>query len=106
MFGVMLSMGLRHRADPLALAVQAHYRQWLILGLVLSLAPGISLAAHVGGFAGGFLVGALGGLPSLPNTPKEYLWKALAALAILITLYAFWQDYISFHMLINRIGNT
>jgi rhomboid protease GluP len=106
LFGIMLAMGLRHRSDPLAQAIRAHYGQWLILGLVLSFMPGVSLSAHVGGLVGGFIVGAIGGLPGLPNTPREFLWKALAALAIAITVYAFWQDYLSFHYLTHQMGNT
>jgi rhomboid protease GluP len=107
LFGIMLAMGFRHRSDPLAQAVRAHYGQWLILGLVLSFMPGVSLAAHVGGLAGGFLIGLIGGLPGLPNSPREMLWKTLAGLAIAITLYAFWQDYISYHILVRQIsGNT
>jgi rhomboid protease GluP len=97
MFGIMLAMGLRHRSDPLAQAVRAHYSQWLILGLVLSFVPGISLSAHLGGLVGGFLVGIIAGLPGLPNTPREALWRVLAVVAIAITVFAFWRDYQSFH---------
>ncbi len=106
LFGIMLSMGLRQRADPLVQAVRAHYSQWLILGLVMSILPGIDLAAHVGGFVGGFLVGLIAGLPGLPNTPREHLWKVLAGIAIAVTLYAFWRDLISYHALITQMSNT
>ena len=92
MFGIMLAMGLRERANPLVQAIRAHYGQWLVIGLVLSLAPGISLAAHLGGLLGGFVVGALGGLPALPNSPRETYWKVLAAVAILLVAYAFFLD--------------
>jgi rhomboid protease GluP len=102
LFGIMLAMGLRHRSDPLAQAVRAPYGQWLILGLVLSFMPGVSLSAHVGGLVGGFLVG-LGGLPGLPNTPRELFWKVLAGIAIVVTLYAFWQDYLSFRYLTRQL---
>ena len=106
LFGIMLAMGLRHRSDPLAQAIRAHYGQWLILGLVLSLMPGVSLSAHVGGLVGGFLIGVVAGLPGLPNTPREFVWKALAAVAILITIYAFWQDFLSFRYLTAHMSNT
>lgn len=92
MFGIMLAMGLRERANPLVQAVRAHYGQWLVIGLVLSLAPGISLAAHLGGLAGGFAVGALGGMPGFPNSTRELLWKVLAGVALLLVVYAFAQD--------------
>ncbi len=106
MFGIMLAMALRHRSDPLAQAIRAHYGQWLILGLVLSFMPGVSLSAHVGGFVGGLIVGLAGGLPGLPNTPRELFWKVLAAIALLITVYAFWLDYISFRLLTAQMSNT
>jgi rhomboid protease GluP len=96
MFGIMLAMGLRERANPLVQAIRAHYGQWLVIGLVLSLGPGISLAAHLGGLLGGFIVGAAGGLPGLPNTPRETLWKVLAATAILIVIYCFFLDFTFF----------
>jgi len=106
LFGIMLAMGLRHRADPLAQAVRAHYTQWLILGLVLSFMPGVDMAAHVGGLIGGFIVGIAGGLPGLPNTPREILWRVLAGLAILVTLVAFWQDYVWFHAAFRQMSNN
>jgi len=101
LIGIMLAMGLR-RNDPLALAVRAYYRQWVIFGLLLSLLPGVDIAAHIGGLVGGFLIGVLAGLPSLPNSPREVLWKSLAGLAIVITLYAFWKDYISYQALLQQ----
>ena len=106
LFGIMLAMGLRHRSDPLALAVRAHYGQWLILGLVLSFMPGVSLSAHIGGLVGGFLVGIVGGLPGLPNTPREIAWKVLAAIALAVTAYAFLLNYASFHAMTRQISNT
>src|SRR6185437_2596344 len=106
LFGIMLTMGLRGRADPLTHAVRAHYGQWLIIGLVLSFVPGVDLAAHIGGFIGGFAVGLVAGLPGLPNTPRELLWKTLAGIAIAITAYAFLRDFISYEALMRQLGNT
>lgn len=106
LFGIMLAMGIRQRADPLTQAVRAHYRQWLILGLVMSILPGVDMAAHIGGLAGGFLIGLIAGLPGLPNTPRELLWKVVAGCAIGVTLYAFFQDYLSYGMLVRQMSNT
>ena len=105
LFGIMLAMGVRRRADPLAQAVRAHYGQWLIIGLVLSFVPGVDLAAHVGGFIGGFLVGVVAGLPGLPNTPRETLWKVLAGVALAVTAYAFLRDFASYEVLMRQIGS-
>jgi rhomboid protease GluP len=94
---------MRNRADPLTHAVRTHYGQWLIIGIVLSLVPGIDIAAHIGGFIGGFVVGFLAGLPGLPNTPKETLWRVLAGVALAATVYAFLQDARSYHALVRSI---
>jgi hypothetical protein len=96
-------MGLRERANPLVQAIRAHYGQWLIIGLVLSLMPGISLSAHIGGLLGGFIIGAAGGLPGFPNSMREILWKVLAVLAILVVVYAFLLDFTFFS---RELSNT
>jgi len=106
MFGIMLAMGLRERANPLVQAIRAHYGQWLVIGLVLSLAPGISLAAHVGGLLGGFVIGAAGGLPGFPNAPREVVWKVLAVAAILLVVYAFSLDFAFFSRELRELSNT
>jgi rhomboid protease GluP len=106
LMGIMLAMGVKRRADPLTQAVRAHYGQWLIFGLVMSLGGGISMAGHVGGFIGGFLVGLVAGLPGLPNAPRELLWKSLAIVAVLITLYAWVQDLLFYSASIKYLANT
>jgi hypothetical protein len=84
----MLAMGLRSRADPLAQAVRSHYGNWLVFGLLMSIGGGISLSGHVGGFVGGLAVGFIAGLPGLPGTPRELLWKGLATAAVLLVIFA------------------
>jgi rhomboid protease GluP len=105
LIGIMLAMGLRRRADPLTQAVRAHYGQWLIFGLVMSFGGGISMAGHVGGCIGGFAVGLIAGLPGLPGTPRESFWKAAAAVAVLITIYAWIQDLLFFPYALRLISN-
>ena len=46
------------------------------------------------------------GLPGLPNTPREQLWRVLAGLAIALTAYAFWLDFLSFQALSRLMRNT
>jgi rhomboid protease GluP len=103
LIGIMLAMTLRRRSDPLVQLVRAQYGQWLIFSLVLSLLPGVDLAAHIGGAVGGVFVGFVAGLPGIPNSPRESLWKALAGIALAITLYAFVQDYFSYRMLLRHM---
>ena len=108
LIGIMLAMGLRQRSDPMAQSVRAYYGRWAVYAMIFSFLPGfnIDIAAHVGGFIGGFFVGLLGGLPGLPNTPRETVWKVLAGLAVAVTLYAFWQDYNSFEALAQQVRHT
>jgi len=103
MIGIMLAMGVRRRSDPLVQAVRAHYTQYVIFGLIFSLLGRIDMAAHIGGFIGGFVVGGVAGLPGLPNSPREQFWRVLAGLAILITLYAFFLDYLSYRILLRQL---
>ncbi len=104
LIGIMLSMGLRSRADPLTQAVRSHYGQWAVIGIVLSLFPGIDIAAHIGGFIGGFLVGLVGGLPSLPGSSRETMWRILAGAAVAVTVYAWMQDLHSYLSLVRTLG--
>jgi rhomboid protease GluP len=108
LIGIMLAMGLRQRSDPMAQAVRSYYGRWAVYAMIFSFLPGFSIdiAAHVGGLAGGFIVGLIAGLPSLPNTPREKLWRALAVVAVAITAYAFLRDLLYFPVLIRQMSNT
>jgi rhomboid protease GluP len=103
MIGIMLAMGVRRRSDPLVQAVRAHYTQYVIFGLLYSLLGRIDMAAHIGGLIGGFLVGAIAGLPGLPNSPRENLWRVIAGVAIAITVYAFFLDFQSYRSLLSQL---
>ena len=104
LIGLMLSLGVRHRSDPLALAIRAQYTQWLIFSLVLGVfSRGIDIWAHVGGGIVGFLFGLIAGLPRLPGSPREQAWKVAAIAVTLLTAAAFWLDFLAFRMYLHRI---
>jgi rhomboid protease GluP len=103
LIGIMLAMSIRHRSDPLVQLVRAQYTQWVVFSLVLSLLPGVDIAAHIGGLVGGFLIGVIAGFPGIPNSPREKLWRGLAAAAIAVAIYAFACDYISYRELIRQL---
>ena len=105
---MMLAMGVRRRTDPLSQAVRSYYGRWTVYALIFSFLPGfnVDIAAHIGGLAGGFIIGWLAGLPVLPNTPRENLWKALAGLAIAATLYAFAQDFLFYSTFARQVSNN
>lgn len=94
MIGVMLAMAVTRRRDPLAHLIRGHYMQYLIFSLVLSFFPGIDIYAHIGGAAGGFLIGLVAGLPGLPRSPRETVWTVIAGVILAVTAYAFLQDWI------------
>jgi hypothetical protein len=79
----------------MAQAIRSYYRRWAIYGVIFSFMPfmRIDIAAHLGGLAGGFLVGFVAGLPGLPGSPRERIVQALAGIALAITLYCFWQEF-------------
>ncbi len=108
LIGLMLAMGLRQRSDPMAQAVRSYYGRWAVYAIIFSFLPGFNtdIAAHIGGLAGGFVIGLIGGLPALPNTPREQLWRVLAGVAIAATLYAFVQDFLSFRAIAQEMGNN
>jgi len=87
LIGTMLAMGFRNRAEPLSQAVRSQYGTWLVYGIVMSLWGGVSLAGHLGGFAGGLAIGWIAGLPGLPGSPRERFWSMAAiASACLVAL--------------------
>lgn len=99
LIGIMLAAGLRQRSDPMSQAVRSYYGRWAVYAIVFSFLPGIDIAAHLGGLAGGFVIGYFGGLPGRPGTPAEKLWRTLAFVAAAIVLYAFLMDVVSFRAL-------
>lgn len=105
LIGIMLAVGLRQRSDPMSQAVRAYYGKWAVYAIIFSFLPGgIDLAAHLGGLAGGFLIGVVAGLPGRPGTPSENLWKTLAGLALGLTVYAFAMDFLSYRMLVPQLA--
>jgi hypothetical protein len=90
----MMAIGLR-RDNPMAQAVRNYYRRWAIYGIIFSFMPfmRIDIAAHLGGLAGGFIVGLVVGLPGLPTSPRERTMQAIAAFMVALTVYCFFADF-------------
>lgn len=100
LIGVMLAIGL-HRSDPMAQMIRSYYKRWAIYGIIFSFIPGmrIDFTAHLGGLAGGFLLGLIVGLPKLPTSPIERLWRIVAIVVVAVTVFAFIQDFRMFAFL-------
>jgi rhomboid protease GluP len=90
LIGAMIAFGLR-AGTAMGSALRAHYTQWAIYGLLIGLIPffRVDNAAHIGGLIAGFITGYLAGTPKLQSTAAEGIWKAAAALCVLITVAAF-----------------
>jgi rhomboid protease GluP len=95
MVGAMLALGVRYRGAAGDM-VRAVYMRYLVYLLLFSLLPGIDMAAHVGGLAGGFATAYVAGRPEYHRSPAERVWQVVAAIAVLATIYSFLQWYLWF----------
>ncbi len=93
--GAMIAVGTRYKT-AMAGTVRSVYMRYLIYLLLFSLLPGIDMAAHIGGLAGGFGTAYLTGIPHFEGPDKERIWRIAAAAAILITIYSFLRWYLWF----------
>ena len=89
LIGAMIAMGVRERS-AYGDAVRSLYVRWAVYGLLMGLLPlfAVDNAAHIGGLAGGFVIAFLAGTPKLVGN-AETVWRALAGVAIAITVLAF-----------------
>jgi rhomboid protease GluP len=95
MVGAMIAVGVRYRGGAGDM-VRAVYMRYLVYLLLFSLLPGIDMAAHVGGLAGGFATAYVAGRPEYFRSPVERVWQVAAALAVLATIYSFLKWYLWF----------
>lgn len=87
LIGGMIGVGVRDRT-AYGQAIRRFFMRWAIYGLVLSLLPGIDIAAHIGGLAGGFIIGYIAGTPSY-SAAVERAWQIVAGVMIALTGVAF-----------------
>lgn len=89
LIGAMIALGVRERSSR-GSAIRQFYMRWAIYGLVLSLIPGTDWAAHLGGLAGGFVVGFIAGTPGY-SAALERVWQIAAVVVVAITGLAFFD---------------
>ncbi len=89
LIGAMIALGVKDRS-AYGIAVRSVYTRWAMYGLLMGLLPffAVDNAAHIGGLAGGFVLAYVAGTPKLAGN-TEALWRALAGVAIAVTLIAF-----------------
>jgi rhomboid protease GluP len=97
LIGAMIALGVRNRAHPMGAAIRGMYIRWAVYGLLLGLVIGrIDNAAHIGGLAGGFVVGYIAGTPKLVDSWSERFWRAAAYVAVALTVASFIMMYRAF----------
>jgi rhomboid protease GluP len=89
LIGAMIGVGIRDRSSY-GRALRSFYMRWAIYGLILSLIPGVDIAAHIGGIAGGFALGFVAGTPGYAPA-VERAWRIAAGIALAITGVAFFD---------------
>jgi len=97
LIGAMVAFGVAHQSS-LGRQIRNHYLGWLGMNLVLGFMPGSSVDnwAHIGGFAGGFVVAYIAGTPMRSTRGREAFWRAAAIACVLVTVWCFWLMYRSF----------
>ncbi len=95
LIGAMIALGVRDRSG-FGAAIRAVYVRWLIYILLFSFLPGVDMAAHIGGFAGGFGMAYLAGDPRYASSLTEKLWRVSCFFCILLTVASFLMMYLWF----------
>jgi rhomboid protease GluP len=96
LIGAMIAFSIREGTAQSA-AMRSFYVQWAVLGLVMGLWPGFDNYAHIGGVAGGFLVGYIAATPRRIGAPgaaaMERMWQLAAVFTLVITAVAFFDMF-------------
>jgi rhomboid protease GluP len=97
LIGAMIALGVRHRS-ALGDHIRALYTRWAVYGLLFGLLPFFQIDndAHIGGLAAGFAVGYVAGLPRISFGITEKLWRVVAGVCILLTIWSFIDMYLWF----------
>jgi rhomboid protease GluP len=95
LLGAMIAYGVRAGQG---LNLRSGYVMWAGFNLVFGLVGGgnIDNAAHIGGLAAGFGIAYFAGPPGRLRAAKEYIWRVLASLCILLTAFCFLKMYLWF----------
>lgn len=89
LIGAMIAIGVQDKSFRGA-AIKSMFIRWAIYGLIFGLLfPMIDNAAHIGGLAGGFLVGYVARTPKLVEDAKEKFWLYAAYASVALTVLCF-----------------
>jgi len=93
--GAMLALSVRYKG-AMADLIRGVYMRYLVYLLLFSFLPGIDMAAHVGGLAGGFATAYIAGRPEYNRSATERVWQVAGILAVIATLSCFLRWYLWF----------
>jgi rhomboid protease GluP len=97
LIGAMIAFGVANRSS-VGTAIRNFYGRWVIYIIAFGLIPGFSVDnwAHIGGLAAGFAIGYVAGTPVRSSAAREGMWRTLAALCVLLTVWSFFLVYRNF----------
>src|SRR5580698_4810292 len=94
LIGAMIALGVRDRTSYGA-EIRRFYIRWVIYLLIFGLLfPATDNAAHLGGLAGGFVVGYITGTPGFSRT-TERIWQIAAGIAMAVTAWSFFKMFMA-----------
>jgi rhomboid protease GluP len=93
----MIAFGVINRSS-MGRAIRNHYGRWVIYIIAFGFIPGFNVDnwAHIGGLAAGFAVGYVAGTPVHSSPSREAVWRVLAAVCVLLTVWSFFLVYRNF----------
>jgi rhomboid protease GluP len=94
LIGAMIAFGVANRSS-VGRAIRNFYARWVVYIIVFGLIPQFAVDnwAHIGGLAAGFVLGYVAGTPVRSSAARESLWRSLAAICVLLTVYSFFEVY-------------
>jgi rhomboid protease GluP len=97
LIGAMIAFGVANRSS-VGKAIRNFYGRWVVYIIAFGLIPGFNVDnwAHIGGLAAGFAIGYAAGTPVRSSASREGMWRALAALCVILTVWSFFQVYRNF----------
>jgi rhomboid protease GluP len=97
LIGAMIAFGVAHRSSG-GNAIRNRYVGFVIyiiaFGLISRLA--VDNWAHIGGLAAGFLIGYAAGTPIRSSAGREGVWRVVAAVCVVVTVWSFFMVYRNF----------
>ncbi len=97
LIGAMIAFGVANRSS-IGTAIRNFYLRWVVYVIAFGLIPGFAVDnwAHIGGLAGGFVAGYVAGTPVRSTEARETVWRGLAIVCVLLTVWSFFLVYRNF----------